>query len=367
MPRTRARLPSDSLQPDEGAAFVRGLEGSPETGQGLLDTGSVVGYLTRRGLLAKDGAETPAKLTELGGGVSSVVLLVEMGGDRFVVKQPRKQLLVKDEWLANPERALREAGALRFTHDLTAGAVPMLFDVDAETCTLTMAAAPAAWRPWKDLLLEGTVDPSTGRGLGKLLGDWHLSSSHALAQLTGLDDLDVFDQLRIEPFHRTVASRHPELAPRITCAIESLVKRPGRCLVHGDFSPKNVLVGEEGLWVIDFEVAHVGNPVFDVAFLLAHLILKSVHQPGLANAYRGCAAEFLEGYEDGAGSEFMPSDESLALHVGCLLLARVDGKSPADYLTMSERARAWDLGSGYLHHPVNLLSSWPSSERELSR
>jgi len=307
-----------------------------------------------------------ARLSELGGGVSSVVLLVEMGDDRFVVKQPRKQLLVKDEWLAKPERALTEAEALRFAHDLTADAVPLLLDVDAQACTLTMSAAPAAWRPWKELLLEGIVDPSTGRRLGKLLGGWHRSSSQSLSQLSALDDLDVFEQLRIEPFHRTVASRHPELAPRIAFAIESLVERPGRCLVHGDFSPKNVLVGDEGLWVIDFEVAHVGNPVFDVAFLVAHLILKSVHKPALADAYRGCAAQFLEGYENSAGSEFLASD-SLGLQVGCLLLARVDGKSPADYLTVPERARAWDIGLGYLQHSDHPLSIWASVAGKLSR
>jgi 5-methylthioribose kinase len=296
-----------------------------------------------------------------------MVLLVEIGSNRFVVKQPRRQLMVKDEWLAKPERALTEARALRFTRELTPGAVPLVFDVDEQACAMTMQASPPAWRTWKELLLEGDVDPSTGGRLGTLLGGWHRSSSLSLDQLVELRDLEIFEQLRIEPFHRTVASRHPELAPRVNFAAEALVAVPGRCLVHGDFSPKNVLVGAEGLWVIDFEVAHVGNPVFDLAFLLAHLILKSIHRPGSAAAYRDCAAQFLQFYEESAGEEFMPSDESLSLHVGCLLLARVDGKSPAEYLTTPERKGAWRVGASFVKDPAHPLSRWPYAGGEDSR
>ena len=194
-----------------------------------------------------------------------------------------------------------------------------------------------------------------------MLGGWHRSSSEALGELGALSDLAVFEQLRIEPFHRTVAARHPDLAPLVAPVVEALVKRPGRCLVHGDFSPKNVLVGDGGLWVIDFEVAHVGDPVFDLAFLITHLVLKSVHRLAMAGAYRACAAQFLESYKEEAGAGFVPADESLALHVGCLVLARVDGKSPAGYLTAEEQERAWGVGLGLLRHGVHPLASgaWP--------
>ncbi len=333
----------------------------PAGGPAPLDPRAVVGYLAGRGLVPPGTEEGAATLTELGGGVSSIVLLVEIGSDRFVVKQPRKQLLVRDEWLAKPERALTEARALRFTHDLTPAAVPLVLDLDAESCTMTMMASPPTWRTWKELLFEGVADPLVGGRLGTLLGGWHSSSARSRDELGELKDLEIFEQLRIEPFHRTVASRHPDLAPRIALAVEALVATPGRCLVHGDFSPKNVLVGEDDLWVIDFEVAHVGNPVFDLAFLLTHLILKSIHQPAHADAYRTCAARFLECYGKSAGAGFVPSDENLALQVGCITLARVDGKSPAEYLTQSQRERAWRVGSGFLNSPTHPLSIWPSS------
>lgn len=328
---------------------------------GTLTTESVVAFLGRRGILRGRLRRAKTRVTELGGGVSSVVVLVETVDERLVVKQPRSQLLVKDEWFAEPGRALMEAEALKFAHHLTPTAVPALLDVDAEACTLTMAAAPPSWRPWKELLLEGIVEPSVGGSLGSLLGVWHRSSSESLAGLGALSDLAVFEQLRIGPFHQTVVERHPDLAPLIAPAVEALVKRPGRCLVHGDFSPKNVLVGDEGLWVIDFEVAHVGDPVFDLAFLITHLVLKSVHRPAMAGAYRACAVQFLKSYTDEAGTAFVPADESLALHVGCLVLARVDGKSPAGYLTPEEQERAWGVGLMLLRRRVHPLatSTWP--------
>ena len=327
-----------------------------------LDESSVVGYLVGRGLLRDDRAAPVPTVTPLGGGVSSVVLLVEAGETRVVVKQPRRRLLVKEEWLANPMRALTEARALTLVHESTPEAVPPLLDVDASTHTITMAAAPSSWQPWKERLLEGVVEPGVGRRLGFLLGTWHLTTSQHRDELVELEDLEVFDQLRIDPYHRTVAARHPDLARQVASAAAALLASPSRrCLVHGDFSPKNVLLGEQGLWVIDFEVAHVGNPVFDLAFLTTHLVLKSLHRPGDSELYRACASEFLDTYREVAGEGLVPSDQSLGHQVGCLLLARVDGKSPAEYLTPEEQVAARQLGARLIVEPVQPLAAWPSA------
>jgi aminoglycoside phosphotransferase (APT) family kinase protein len=327
-----------------------------------LNEVSVVRYLVGRGLLRDDSDAPVPRVTALGGGVSSVVLLVEAGDTRVVVKQPRRKLLVKEEWLANPMRALTEARALTLVHDRTPEAVPPLLDVDASARAITMVAAPGTWQPWKDRLLAGIAEPAVGRRLGYLLGTWHLSNSRHRDELAELEDLEVFDQLRIDPYHRTVAARHPELARQVASAAAALLASSARrCLVHGDFSPKNVLLGDEGLWVIDFEVAHVGNPVFDLAFLTTHLVLKSLHRPEDTERYRACAAEFLDSYREVAGAGLVPSDESLGLQVGCLLLARVDGKSPAEYLTPQEQVAARRLGTRLVLEPVQPLAAWPST------
>ena len=124
-----------------------------------------------------------------------------------------------------------------------------------------------------------------------------------------------------------------------------------------------MLLGEQGLWVIDFEVAHVGNPVFDLAFLTTHLVLKSLHRPADSELYRACASEFLDTYQEVAGEGLVPSDQSLGLQVGCLLLARVDGKSPAEYLTPEEQTAARQLGARLVVEPVQPLAEWPSTAR----
>src|SRR5699024_9790070 len=120
------------------------------------------------------------------------------------------------------------------------------------------------------------------------------------------------------------------------------------CLVHGDLSPKNVLVGDGRVWIIDFEVAHRGEPRFDLAFLLCHLLLKSVHQPARATAHAAAARAFVDAYRSVPDAPGGIVDAVLSAHVGCLLLARVFGKSPAEYLTETDRRRVAALGTGML-------------------
>ena len=160
-----------------------------------------------------------------------------------------------------------------------------------------------------------------------------------------------FEAQRVDPYLRTIQRRHPDLAGRIGAYIERLLATRV-CLVHGDFSPKNVLVGDDGLWVIDWEVVHRGDPAFDLAFLLNHLALKTIHRPDAREGYEACREAFLEAYGRDVDMTYV-----LGL-VGCLMLARVDGKSPAEYLTEAERERARS-------HGIALLSDPPSSIRDL--
>jgi len=126
------------------------------------------------------------------------------------------------------------------------------------------------------------------------------------------------------------------------------------CLVHGDYSPKNVLIGQ-GLWVIDFEVAHFGDPAFDLAFMLNHLLLKRLHLGGPGDGIESCVRGFWNGYLTGI-SDMPPPDLRYVLgHVGCLMVARVDGKSPAEYLSADEREAARTAGSQLLLEPPDSL------------
>jgi len=105
-------------------------------------------------------------------------------------------------------------------------------------------------------------------------------------------------------------------------------------LVHGDVSPKNILAGPTGPVFLDAECAVYGDPAFDLAFCLNHLLLKCLWRPQWRERYLECFAGLSGAYL--AGVDWEPRDamesRAAALLPG-LFLARVAGKSPAEYLT----------------------------------
>ncbi len=142
----------------------------------------------------------------------------------------------------------------------------------------------------------------------------------------------MFDQLRLDPYYRTTASRHADLQPQFDRLMhESSGRRVS--LVHGDWSPKNFLVSSGALMAIDFEVTHFGDPSFDSAFLLNHLLLKSFYRPDWSAEFANAAERFWEVYRSGLPRACDWIEAATISHLGCLLLARVDGKSPAEYIT----------------------------------
>jgi Ser/Thr protein kinase RdoA (MazF antagonist) len=194
-----------------------------------------------------------------------------------------------------------------------------------------MECAPETALTWKQRLLGGELDMPTARNAGAWLRVFHEGSAGmSVERRRGLDGFRYFEQLRLDPFHRYVMEKYPALRTTIQSLIEQL-KQPV-CMVHGDFSPKNILVdGNANVIVLDFEVAHWGNPVFDAAFCLTHLILKALIF-GPLERYDHLIGQFMAGYGE------LPA--GICAHIGLLLLARVDGKSPADYIrTEPQRQR----------------------------
>jgi aminoglycoside phosphotransferase (APT) family kinase protein len=322
---------------------------SAEPGE-LLSVGTLRAYLDMRGVLAL-GA--PAEVSQLDGGVSNVVLAADDGATRMVVKQALPRLRVRELWLAKRERAISEAEALTIAATITPDAVPALIDSDRDNCALTIAGAPASWSTWKSRLLAGEVDPTVASRLGSILARWHGATFEDDGVANAFADYEAFDQLRVDPFYRVVAERRHELADA-SAALMARMEATHVCLVHGDYSPKNVLVGD-GLWVIDFEVAHYGDPAFDVAYMLNHLLLKLIHVRESAAQLRLSANCFWDAYRAAVPAELRPDLVYVLAHVGLLMVARVDGKSPAEYLTAPERDAARTIGSGLLLDPPDSL------------
>lgn len=300
-----------------------------------LTSDDVAAHLLARGVLSAP----PTSVSVLAGGVSGATYLVTTSAERLVVKQPLPFLSVADEWPARMERAAVEAAALSLVGTLTPEVAPRLVDFDPERFVLVMTAAPATWVEWRAQLLSGTVLPWAGATLGSTLGRWHAATVSGLPEV--FTSLDGFLELRGDPYHRTVAVRRPDLAPLVLGCLDELLSAP-TCFVHGDFSPKNVLIGPDSLWTLDFEVAHRGNPVFDVAFMLHHLAMKAIHLPALTPVLSECASAFWQAYAAVGGLAL--DEPAVVRHTGALLLARVHGKSPTAYLTPTEAEQVSALG-----------------------
>jgi Ser/Thr protein kinase RdoA (MazF antagonist) len=185
---------------------------------------------------------------------------------------------------------------------------------------------------WKNELMAGRVDSATGARAGRLLGRLMSGTWASDVLRTKYEDLTAFEQLRIDPYYRTIAARHPDLRAQVLSVIEGMGQRRF-CLVHGDFSPKNILVSEERVALIDFEVVHFGDPSFDPAFCLSLLLLGWFYQPALRKEREQVARAFFDAVRTMLPPQATSFFEKATLrHLGCLMLARIDGKSPVEYL-----------------------------------
>jgi 5-methylthioribose kinase len=286
-------------------------------------------------------ADRPIAVRELGWGVSNLVLRVEVAGhDPFVLKQAREQLRTKMLWVSRLDRVWAEVAALwRLSVTLPAGAVPRVLWEDRDEFLFAMSCAPDEAVVWKGQLLEGHLDPQVARHAGDLLAAMHADPADPGDDRGPLADTTVFDQLRLDPFYRTVARVHPGLAGRLAELIEETLHPPERTFVHADFSPKNLLVHPcGGLTVVDFETAHVGDPAFDLGFFASHLLLKTLRAAPAHEPYLDLVDQFLGSYRDRAGADrYRARLRRAAVHAAACALARVDGKSPVDYLDEPRR------------------------------
>lgn len=269
----------------------------------------------------------------------------------MVVKQSLPRLRVEADWHAPRDRILTECEALDLCGRLTPGHAPRVLDIDEAQYILCIERAPASWTDWKTALMRGDLDPAVARELGRILATWHAGTMSADEITDRMADPVAFEVLRVDPYFRTLAAAVPAVARKVEEVVRRLESRR-LCLVHGDFSPKNVLVGPAAadVMVIDFEVAHLGDPEFDVAFLLSHLCLKAVHRPELASRFDELCETFLRAYAEAVPDELRVDGEWVGRYVGALLLARVYGKSPVEYLDAGGRERTaavgWDLVDG---------------------
>jgi aminoglycoside phosphotransferase (APT) family kinase protein len=326
-------------------------------------------YVREQGLA---GDETSLHAEELAGGVSSSVIALRGNGVGLVLKQALPKLRVEDDWQAKIERTDTEASALRLYASLTPDSVPRLVHHDRANHVVVMELAPSDRLNWQVEISRCHPHVDAAAWAGQTLGTWHRMTADKSSVADRFDDHEAFAQLRLDPFHATVAERRPELAELVLPYLDEL-RRVRRCLVHGDYAKKNMLIGPSGRWVIDHEVAHFGNPVFDLAFFLSFVVLSAVRWQPLRDDMRRLGDAFLDAYHAHAGAAFAGDAAAISGHTACLLLARTDGKSPAPFLDEA-RDDARQVGIGMLREPERGLWDWLSprpgdretTEREVS-
>jgi aminoglycoside phosphotransferase (APT) family kinase protein len=287
--------------------------------------------LRRMGLLGEGQSAGGAVLT---GGVSSDIWRIDLPGGPICVKRALAKLRVAADWQAPVVRNLYEARWMRRAAAASPGAAPELLGQDEASGSLAMAFLPAETHPlWKAQLRDGHADAGFAAKVGAVLARIHAATAADPTTAGEFPTDAIFHAIRLEPYLIATGRAHPDLAP-ILEALAARTARTKQALVHGDASPKNILCGPDGPVFLDAECAWWGDPAFDLAFCLNHLLLKCLWTPSARTGFLRCFDALAASYRAGVAWEAPAGLEAraAALLPG-LLLARVDGKSPVEYIT----------------------------------
>jgi aminoglycoside phosphotransferase (APT) family kinase protein len=299
----------------------------------MSEVDDIVAALRRLGIVP-DGVSPP--LTRLPGGVSSDVYRLDLPTGPVCVKKVLAKLNVTADWRAPVERVHSEAAWFRFADQIMPGHVPTVSAEDRDSHLFVMNYFDPATHPcWKNLLRDGIVDPAIAANVGEIIARIHRASAGSNIVQDQFATQDFFMALRIDPYLLTAANAHADRAARIR-GIARELGRARIALMHGDLSPKNILVGPGGPVILDAETACYGDPAFDLAFCLNHLLLKCIWKPAHTKDYCASFAALRDAYLGGVDWEDPQKLERRASALlAALLLARIDGKSPVEYLTAS--------------------------------
>lgn len=300
-----------------------------------------------------------AHLEPLPGGVSSDIWRVDENGRSFCVKQALARLKVAADWRAPVERNVYEARWLKAVAHAVPGAAPAVIGEDAEAGLFAMEYLPPdQFRWWKTDLLEGRTDNKVAASVGSTLGRIHAAfAGEPEAPALFATDAN-FHAIRLEPYLLATARVHPDRRTQL----EGLAARTAatrQTVVHGDVSPKNIMIGPNGPVFLDAECAWFGDPAFDLAFCLNHMLLKCLARPEAASGFLSAYEELARCYlaevtwEDAGEVE----TRAAALLPG-LFLARVDGKSPVEYVTVeADKDKVRRTARHLLAHPPASLQA----------
>ncbi|HYY31366.1 MAG TPA: phosphotransferase [Chthoniobacterales bacterium] len=293
-----------------------------------------------------DRTETPACRILSGGVSNKTILVARRNGEKWVIKQALPKLRVGSDWFSDPARILVEANGLRYLPHLTppGSITPFVFE-DRSQHLLAMAAVPEPHEIWKRRLLAGNIDKQYFQQFAQIIGSIHSESTKSWRQLNPVfSNKQHFHTLRLEAYYEYTATVVPRAATFLRDLARSTLSRAD-ALVHGDASPKNVLVFHDHLILLDHEVLHIGDPGFDVGFSMTHFLSKALHLPKHRDQLLEAALYYWSVYLAKVSAMPWAADLSAraARHTLGSLLARVSGRSPLEYLAPEERLVQRDI------------------------
>lgn len=285
------------------------------------------------------------KCVNLQGGVSNRTVWVQhQPQDDWILKQALEKLRVQVDWFSAPERIHREAAGLRWLSEIIPNHVPSFIFEDMEFHILAMSAIPQPHENWKISLLNDEPDIQHSIQFGELLAQIHNAVDNYPEIATVFDERKFFEELRLEPYYAYTASQVPSAGGFLNQLIQDTRQRR-QALVHGDYSPKNVLVYENCLYILDYEVIHFGDPAFDVGFSMTHFLSKAHYRKSHRQIFIEMASSYWETYQNDIADHFKSQSLEICAikHTLACLLARVAGRSPLEYLGSHYRKRQADI------------------------
>jgi aminoglycoside phosphotransferase (APT) family kinase protein len=299
---------------------------------------TIAAFLRDAGLIARG---VTARFTPLTGGVASDIWKVEAGGRTFAVKRALEKLRVAREWLVPVTRNVSEVEWLRVATSVVPHAAPKVLAHDAGLGAFAMEYLDPEQHPvWKAQLAAGHADAAFAAQVGRTIAAIHAATAHSDDMARRFANDALFHAIRLEPYVEATAQAYPKLADNLMqLSRDTLATKIA--LAHGDVSPKNILVGPKGPVLLDAECAWYGDPAFDLAFCLNHMLLKCLWAPQARAGFLACFDALAEAYRAQITWEAPDALEGRAARLlPALFLARVDGKSPVEYIVNeSDKAR----------------------------
>ncbi|HET7363466.1 MAG TPA: aminoglycoside phosphotransferase family protein [Burkholderiales bacterium] len=303
--------------------------------------------------LRRAGLGVPLHVQPLAGGVSSDIWRVDLASGPICVKRALPRLRVAQLWEAPIVRNRYERQWLQTAGSIVPASAPRVLAWDDEAGLFAMEYLEHP--VWKSLLAAARADPAFATRVGASLAAIHAATA-GKAELARRFPTDaIFHAIRLEPYLVATSAVHADLRERLL-GLERRTAATHLALVHGDVSPKNILVRDSGPVFLDAECAWYGDPAFDLAFCLNHLFLKSVWVPQARAAFMQCYDALSSAYLRGVSWEPPAAlEERAATLLPGLLLGRVDGKSPVEYLDDAGRALVRRAARALLAAPVRTL------------